>query len=437
MANRYLLFFLKIILSVSAIAQNSTIRPLKIGDFVPDVPLDNLLNYPSPTAKLSDFKGKLVILDFWNKGCSSCIQAFPKMQELQKEFEGKLQVLLVTANVPEELKLLFKQSPIIKKTRLPFKLADSIFTNMFPHFLEPYHVWIDANGKVIATTRDFNATPEHIRDYLEGKNIGFIVPRDLEEFNMDMYKPMLQEKNAKLLDNLLYYSVITKPLFSERSSGLLADSVSSNQSGMRFLDANLLFLFWAAYTFRDPFDRIIVEAKNRGRFFEPKDNNEKDAWQRQNTYCYEIRLPSSQYDSMSNEALTKKLLKKMQADLNIAFGVTAMVERRKLKCWVLSKPGVGNQLKTNGGFDYIQQDENHFIIRNADFALFTDKIVQENLGVSSHPLVDETGFTGKVDMDINASFTDISSLNKELKKYGLELKEQDRELKVLVIKDDE
>ena len=57
------------------------IKPLKIGDKVPDIEFKNIINYKSKTARLSDFKGKLVILDFWGTWCTSCIAAFPKMEE--------------------------------------------------------------------------------------------------------------------------------------------------------------------------------------------------------------------------------------------------------------------------------------------------------------------------------------------------------------------
>jgi cytochrome oxidase Cu insertion factor (SCO1/SenC/PrrC family) len=59
------------------------IQPLSIGDKVPDIQFENILNYKSKKAKLSDFKGKLVILDMWSTSCTFCIAAFPKMEELQ------------------------------------------------------------------------------------------------------------------------------------------------------------------------------------------------------------------------------------------------------------------------------------------------------------------------------------------------------------------
>ena len=38
---------------------------------------------------LSDFKGKVVFLDFWWVGCTPCIQAIPSSNKLQEDFAGK------------------------------------------------------------------------------------------------------------------------------------------------------------------------------------------------------------------------------------------------------------------------------------------------------------------------------------------------------------
>ena len=69
--------------------------PLKVGDCVPDYKLINLINYSSKTANLSDLKGKLVILDFWNSHCISCIESWPNLLRLQKEFDESLQIILI------------------------------------------------------------------------------------------------------------------------------------------------------------------------------------------------------------------------------------------------------------------------------------------------------------------------------------------------------
>jgi thiol-disulfide isomerase/thioredoxin len=54
--------------------RSGAIQPLAVGDSIPyDLVLKNVYNYQGSSIRLSDLKGKLVILDFWNTGCAGCI----------------------------------------------------------------------------------------------------------------------------------------------------------------------------------------------------------------------------------------------------------------------------------------------------------------------------------------------------------------------------
>lgn len=43
--------------------------------------------------KLADFKGKIVLLDFWTFGCINCQHIIPNLEKLEKEFENELVVI--------------------------------------------------------------------------------------------------------------------------------------------------------------------------------------------------------------------------------------------------------------------------------------------------------------------------------------------------------
>ncbi len=58
-------------------------------------------NSNNQTVRLQDFKGKVVIIDFWASWCQSCIYSFPTTTEVMRKFEGK-PVVLLTINTDKQ-----------------------------------------------------------------------------------------------------------------------------------------------------------------------------------------------------------------------------------------------------------------------------------------------------------------------------------------------
>jgi thiol-disulfide isomerase/thioredoxin len=44
--------------------------------------------------KLADYRGKVVVMDFWYRGCGWCMYAMPQVKQLAEDFSGKPVVVL-------------------------------------------------------------------------------------------------------------------------------------------------------------------------------------------------------------------------------------------------------------------------------------------------------------------------------------------------------
>ena len=142
-------------------------QPLQIGDLVPDIRFQ-LLDSKPRAIKLSDYRGKVVILDFWATWCGSCIKALPKLDELQKQYEGKIEILMINSTSTRDSEE--KVSAYIKtfKKRYPaFQMQnvvnDSIAENYFP--FKNFMIRAGKKGKKMGKI-NFNKTFEIANDSL-------------------------------------------------------------------------------------------------------------------------------------------------------------------------------------------------------------------------------------------------------------------------------
>ena len=106
------------------------------------------------TVKLSDYSGKVVILDFWATWCPPCVKEIPHFVELEKEFGGKgLKVIGVSVDqggLPAIEKFM-KKTPI----NYPIVLGDQKVHQSYQSYLPvserggiPFTFIIDRQGNI-------------------------------------------------------------------------------------------------------------------------------------------------------------------------------------------------------------------------------------------------------------------------------------------------
>jgi thiol-disulfide isomerase/thioredoxin len=75
-------------------------RGTQLGQAAPDFTMSDL---KGNTVKLSDLKGKVVILDFWATWCGPCIQSFPAMQQVANKYKDNPNVKILFVNTYERV----------------------------------------------------------------------------------------------------------------------------------------------------------------------------------------------------------------------------------------------------------------------------------------------------------------------------------------------
>jgi len=98
--------------------QSSKYEPLVVGKAAPDFSLTDLNDKPH---RLSDFRGKVVFLNFWATWCAPCREEMPSMEVLNKSFEKDGLVVLAvsidrvttTKDIPPFVKSLNLTFPVL------------------------------------------------------------------------------------------------------------------------------------------------------------------------------------------------------------------------------------------------------------------------------------------------------------------------------------
>jgi thiol-disulfide isomerase/thioredoxin len=196
--------------SLSVKPVSAVLKPLNTGEKLPDIVLEKVLNNNGHSLRTADFRGKLVILDFWATSCSACIRAMPRLDSLQRLFADRLIILPVTAERIHRVKAFQKVNKFLQYPKFLTVVEDRSLHALFPHRLLPHDIWIDSNGKVLGATEVTDINAANIRDVLAGKGLAAQHKADVLDYDRD--KPLLIHHNGGPDTAYRFRSVITAEL---------------------------------------------------------------------------------------------------------------------------------------------------------------------------------------------------------------------------------
>lgn len=404
-------------------------KALKIGDVIPEkvwmTPL-SVANAPQKTMELDKDRDKLILLDFWATWCGSCLKNFPKMEALEKQFEGKLKVLPVTGEDLATLNKFFASKNGQRFKNLISVAGDPFLSKIFPHYAIPFIVWIK-DGKVLNTTDASQVTADNIQEILQGKKssvetvlqIGRDRPLMLaEQFDLEKKTTLV---NYALLSKGRIKAIAPGSGFHRNNDGVVYGRQWTNISLMNIYRGIAYELFEKENT---PFsEKRLVNLVKNPEAIDFTITHEDDPVD-DRLYNFEFIVPQNKAD---------QLYPNMLKALNEFSGYSALIEKQRTKCLVMKKTGASDDLKTKGGTVVSNLVKTTVILRNAPLEHL---IVYLNVNNQFTDLnvIDETGYTDNVDLNLG-TVKDLAELKKALQKYGLTLIEEERDLSMLVVRD--
>lgn len=443
------------------LGQNPDFKALEIGEKVPDIEFA-LKNYHSPTAKISDFKGKLLIFDFWTTYCAPCITSFPKMEKLQKQFGDKIQIILVNVRENEEqIAARLKKISIIPHQQLytmPSIVSNKALDQLFPHQYAGNYVWIDKEGIFrVSSGLSYNNHAVKINDVLEGKEITFL--KEGKPYN----------KGENILSQLIIDSPKKHPELGSIFTSVLKDYVPFGGTIVGEIDSvsktirnthvnrSVLELFYYALdekikqewklrvygpnfgtkSYLDHFlllvkdsslydNRLIIRAKET-------DNN-----MIQSQFCYEQILPLN--------ATKEQQMQFMRSDLTrffgLKYGLTTSIEEVPIPGYILkvlndnpvNENDIRKVLKHLGKREYIKTISVEGIIGS-----YYRPTGQEELGSWIPYVFDVDGVNKKreIIMPVWKTGDKLEDFIQALKANGLEYFKGEKKMKMIVIRDNQ
>jgi thiol-disulfide isomerase/thioredoxin len=424
---KFLLAAWLVLYSVARCFAQQGVEKFNIGDTLPDLWLGMLYD-SDEQLKLSNFEDKLIILDFWNTSCGSCIRAMPKLDSIQKKFKNRLQILTVTENSKEEVSKLFSKVKI-RKPSLPMLVSDRLLHRYFPHTTVPHHVWIDNKRIIRYITDGYNTNIRNIEDFFRSKAPKLHFKNEQRDF--DVRQLLISEAGDSFLKKLQMYSTITGIMDAYGGNGYFINYDTINQqAGLKIINAPLLFLYKAAFgglrknRFAD--NRIVVNIQAPDKLLYSSDSFQNDQWKSKNLFCYESRI------AIGRE---KELYTIMQDNLKLLFPYDVKVEKRPMMCYVLKRTSKEDKLKTKNVYEKPYDDG--YVMQNVPFCALIDRL--EAISNSFvFPFANDIDYNGAIDFKLNNApneIIDVRNLRRQLKHYGLDLVEEIRPTEVLVIMD--
>lgn len=296
------------VLVVHTYAQEGAVsESIQIGSLVPDFAINILTKEGTVKKNIKDYRGKVVILEFWATFCGPCFPAMDHLAILQKKFPNDLEVINVTDEERWKVVNFLKKRPILMPIAID---VNKSINQLFYHQLMPHTIIIDPQGYIKAITSPEEVTEEVI--YL-AKSGAILAIKTKAEF-------------ATKTENATAMTVVQtedksffKIAVSAQKEGVQSQINKKSDFEYEFVNCTIPLMYQVLYqtTRPNPNDRACLEVSEQTKYL----------LEEKQQYCLTIKVP---------EAMKNRLGEIGMKTLEDNFGLKAKNENRTRKVYALS-----------------------------------------------------------------------------------------------------
>ncbi len=416
MINKIMLFAL--ILCCGPLLAQPNFKPdltkqLKVGDTFKEPNSVEIMRGQESSIDWKKLEDKVVLIDFFDTFCGSCLQIMPKLQKMEQQYADKIKVITVTWQDKSTIEKLFANNEYLKenKVNLPVIYNDTYLKNLFPHLGVPHEVLL-YKGKVQAITASQFITAENLLRLFDEKTIDLPLKDDYGKGDLlNVFDENANVLKAGTLISGYQDGVPFQAWEFKRDSVTGLYKSSCYNSTLFLLLRTLAFKAKIGMALTIPrIERIVWKVKDSTQYYD-FENRDSEAWRVKNGVCYERYDLMERADSIQARVILD--------DLKNFYGVKVYPSKARIKTLVLNPcPVVQTERKfVNKPLRYIGSNV---------FASFLD------ISELFPPALDKVDFKGPIEI---GEYKTLDELNIQLANYGIKAEIGTEEMDVLVVEE--
>lgn len=383
----FIIILLFTVFGISVNAQESIIsESIQLGTAVPDFDIHILTNEGTTKQSIKDFRGKVVILEFWATYCGPCIPAMEHLNKIQQKLHNELVVISITDEDRAKVVSFLNKRPTTSLVALDH---DKKLNSLFYHQFMPHTILIDPNGVLKAITSPDEITEEVI--YL-AKSGAEIVLKTKAEFATQE-----QALSPVVVDDKSFYKVAISP----SKEGTQSQINKKSETEYDFVNCTVPMMYQILYqtSQTSPNEKACLEVTEQTKYL----------LQENHQYCFSLKVP----DQMKN-----RLGEIGMRHLEEVFAVKPQFEARTRKVYALvinEKDKLITDSTTNG----------NITIKDFLKLLWDTRLVDM-------PIVNESGIPDETVVNVQMP-KQVNEVSESLTKLGFHLEPKTKETGCLVL----